>query len=517
MAPTVDLTAHRPPARIPKLRYRNPLPSDGQSSLSSHLSQHTGSVSTSVLDRSTTPGSNPASSRSRPSFDTASLSSPSLASTLSSTASSDASRSSRKKKKAGSVLSFLSLKEPSQSALDQFADQQCKQAADKKGSIAAPFRSTGNYANQKLPPHVPKVNSKWDGVPDLKKNRSSTASASSKDNRSSVISRGTFATHLRGITWNESRLTVMTDGTRNPPNSMISSALSTSNLPGGDGARTWSPSTTALPEISYYFPDAGEQSEKLPFMTTVERRSSTELAPRLSDSTACTESSIDESLDFRPDSPASSTYSINTAIRDAADNIFRKLNDQPQQNPCKEDARALQSPEEDGVPDSHNFLFSDQPIIETGKNDSPVAESPIVSSPAAPTAVPHYAPVHPVLNSNRSNSSGSRPPTFRSSSMPSYRRIPSASALPTLYEVSLASSTESLGTVRDYDNSNGEGDTHSIAPSTVAPSELSKHWYESPRERLGLGGRLKMNDISPWNSQEETRAPRVLRPRSAEI
>ena len=47
-------------------------------------------------------------------------------------------------------------------------------------------------------------------------------------------------------------------------------------------------------------------------------------------------------------------------------------------------------------------------------------------------------------------------------------------------------------------------DSYSIAPSTIAPSELSKHWYKSPRERLGLGRRLQINDVLPWDEPKET-------------
>jgi hypothetical protein len=78
--------------------------------------------------------------------------------------------------------------------------------------------------------------------------------------------------------------------------------------------------------------------------------------------------------------------------------------------------------------------------------------------------------------------------------MPPYRRTPSAPALPTLYEASLASTD-------DAEEHDEDDDSYSIAPSTIAPSELSKHWYESPRERLGLGRRLQINDISPWDEQ----------------
>ncbi|KAI8940442.1 hypothetical protein NX059_004129 [Plenodomus lindquistii] len=505
MAPNADLTAQLPPARIPKLRYRNPLPAD-QTSLSSQHSQDSGSASASVQDRSTTPDSTPASTTSRPSCDTASLSPPSLASTTSSTASSNgSSRSSKKKTKATSVFSFLSLKEPSQSALDQFAEQQRKQAAE-KASTTTLHKTTTNYANQKLPANVPKVNSKWDGVPQVvRKNRNSLASASSKDGRSSVTSRGSSSTHVKSMPWNDSRLTIMTDGTRNPPNSVISPRPSISNMTNGGSPLASSPSPTTLPDISFYFPDDEDNSGAPPNMSPEENGPSNEVPPRLSDSTWGTRSSIDESLDFRPDSPASSTDSVDTVVRETADTIFRKLNDQPHQNLWGDDAHTAHKPGGGHVPDSHDFLFADeQHVVDREKNDSPMADSPVLPLPAAPASVPYYAPARPVQNFSRPTSfSEVRTQSLRSMSMPSYRRTPSASALPTLYEVSLASSTESLATIRD--NGDRDEDTHSIAPSTIAPSELSKHWYESPRERLGLGGRLTMNDVSPWDNQGDAR------------
>jgi len=45
-------------------------------------------------------------------------------------------------------------------------------------------------------------------------------------------------------------------------------------------------------------------------------------------------------------------------------------------------------------------------------------------------------------------------------------------------------------------------DTSSITGS-VAPSTLSAQWYKTPRERLGLGGRISHSDILPWDERDE--------------
>lgn len=68
-------------------------------------------------------------------------------------------------KKKNGMMGFLTLKEPSTSALEQFAEQQKKAAAAKTGG-RSPAGSLPAVSAQKLPEHVPKVNSKWDGLPE---------------------------------------------------------------------------------------------------------------------------------------------------------------------------------------------------------------------------------------------------------------------------------------------------------------------------------------------------------------
>ncbi|KAK4507063.1 hypothetical protein PRZ48_000797 [Zasmidium cellare] len=90
------------------------------------------------------------------------------------------------KRKSSGVLSFLTLKEPSTSALDQFAEHERKKAAQKGAkSVAAVMPGV---SSQKIPDHVPKVNSKWDGLPE----RAKRGSVDERDRmkRSSIISIG---------------------------------------------------------------------------------------------------------------------------------------------------------------------------------------------------------------------------------------------------------------------------------------------------------------------------------------
>lgn len=524
MAPRVDLTAHPPPAsaRIPKLKYRNPLPAD-QISVSSRDSHDTGASSTSAQDRSATPDTAIASSSSRPSYETANLTSPSLASLSLSASSSNGSgsSSSKKKKKSSSVFGFLTLKEPSQLALEQFA-QASRQPIPAKGTSSSSSRhssiQSNPYEGQKLPSNVPKVNSKWDGVPDSVKpaksrnSVSTSTSSSTKSERNSWSARASLSSrHGNQVApWNESQVSVVTTETRNPPNSIASAANSTVQFSSHARDVSRESRTSGTSAVSYYSPHVPMVSGALPVES-----STTESEPRLSASTFDGRSSIESSFDFRADSPASSADSVDTVVRDTADNIFRKLNDQPQPNVWGEPSPSANICDDKLVPDSHDFLFNEQPIAQPAKNDSPMT-SPTVSS-FSPT-VEHYVPPRPMQNFSRpmaprKAAPPSMPPTTR------YRITPASSGLPTLYEASLAS-TESLATVQlgqdqqdeqeEHDNDND--DAQSIAPSTIAPSVLSTHWYESPRERLGLGGRLRMsNDLSPWDNGESLGKPRKNR------
>jgi hypothetical protein len=520
-----------PPARIPKLKYRNPLPAgETVPSLDERRCPLTQPCD---ADEPPTP-----TSHCWPSFDTASLTSASVASTASSAASDD-SRSSKKKKKA-SVFGFLSLKEPSQLAFEQYAEAQRKQALE-KGSPSPTGRPASTYAAKKLPGNVPKVNSKWDGVPEALKNRNSKSSPASTKNRHSVISQDSQKSHLTALPRNASRASVMTDGTRNPPNSVATPAASVSSR-----STSPSPSMETLPEISYYFPEpidhsalATQPSQPLTYRPASIDSSAasfdsfdsfdssppslepafdlsamdqvpgllpgSEPAPPLRYQVADVDSSPqspqpgfsfsspDQVPGLRSASPASSTSSSDTIVRDTADVIFKKLNDQPQQR-LWGDAPAVQphdAASAAAVPESHDFLF----------DDLLPADTPKAGPPMTTPHVAHYAPTRPVQNFSRptrpiqlgdlTSITPSRPARTTA-----YRSTPISSGLPTLYEASVNSteSDDSDETVQDHAND----DAQSIAPSTVAPSIMSARWHDSPRERLGLGGRLRMDAALPW-------------------
>ena len=104
-------------------------------------------------------------------------------------------RSRSKKKKTGSsVLSLFTLKEPSANALEHYAKQQFKQAQE-RGGAPIPAGIPG-VSSSRLPADVPKVNSKWDGLPE-------SARAKIKASKSSNQRNGSLDKFVRAQSWVE--------------------------------------------------------------------------------------------------------------------------------------------------------------------------------------------------------------------------------------------------------------------------------------------------------------------------
>ncbi|KAL5379447.1 hypothetical protein DPSP01_008512 [Paraphaeosphaeria sporulosa] len=515
MAPAADLA--RPP-RIPKLSYRNRLPADDLSLISRTSSTSTDtplSLNDPPLDRHlSTPNCTPVLTPEFDSRSTASLASSQSASLASSDGSSTReSKVSSTKKKKNSVLNFLTLKEPSQSALDQFADAQRKQSAA-KGGLPPPMGMQGISA-QKLPPTVPKVNSKWDGVPEsLKSSRNSIVSSKRTSTMSSTSSQGspnyTTRTSTINSTINSSAISVATNDSRGPPNSLASpmhSAIDvTAYTPTKSPPRADSPSSASLPEMTSFFPDD-------PSLSAASPRSSAEhpwSPPSRPDQDAAHifVTDFDEKLSIsEPD----------IVTVDKADAIFRRLNGGPGE-PLSDYYDG--EDEDPDVPETHDFLFDVKPILTTPPPSTSSHQTPV--QPIQPTPAPHYVPSgKPSANFSRPrpNQTYSNPP--RASTYPHHHKFTSP-ALPTLYEASIASTddtdaasdTTEIGRTRTRDSTDSAESfsAHSIAPSTApsvatsfTPSVMSASWYRSSRERLGLGGRIRKSDVLPWEQTDTDR------------
>jgi hypothetical protein len=290
---------------------------------------------------------------------------------------------------------------------------------------------------------------------------------------------------------------VMEDGTRNPPNSIASAAESVSNLTIREDDRSYSPAppTNTLPEMTYYFPEPLNRDAPLvhPSQPETYRPAIAEAPPRPSMSSSESDLQLDhDHYSGRADSPASSTDSVDTVVRDTADVLFQKLNDRPHKSIWGDPTASHHAINEAPVPESHDFLFIEKP------SDPPKADSPMASSP-----IVQLTPPRPVQNFSRPTPPSPSPsnPSPRVSTAPSYRPSRSSTPLPTLYEASLVSTDGTDETEHANDDEND--DAYSIAPSTIAPSVMSSRWHDSPRERLGLGGRLRMNEKLPWEDGRE--------------
>ena len=90
----------------------------------------------------------------------------------------------RKEKKGGSFFNFLSVKEPSAQAFEEYQNQMRKKTQGRKGRPSAV--GMPGVSSAKLPPTVPKVNTRWDGVPQALKEKEKEKDKSKDPPRLSV-------------------------------------------------------------------------------------------------------------------------------------------------------------------------------------------------------------------------------------------------------------------------------------------------------------------------------------------
>ncbi|KAL8731097.1 MAG: hypothetical protein Q9166_003625 [cf. Caloplaca sp. 2 TL-2023] len=107
------------------------------------------------------------------------------------------------KKKSSSVFKFFSVKEPSTQAFEAYQEQMKKRGTTQSGR-ANPVGLPG-VSSAKLPPTVPKVNSKWDGVPQAAKQKVREKNNPSQQSFASSASRPLYTSRSTG-----SNVTTMT-------------------------------------------------------------------------------------------------------------------------------------------------------------------------------------------------------------------------------------------------------------------------------------------------------------------
>ncbi|KAI4209934.1 MAG: hypothetical protein LQ351_007160 [Letrouitia transgressa] len=106
---------------------------------------------------------------------------------ISSSASSLAPKSPGPTKKKGSFLKFFTVKEPSTQAFEVYQEQMRKRGTTQNGRVTAV--GLPGVSSAKLPPTVPKVNSKWDGVPQAAKDKGNHRNSFARQSISSSANR----------------------------------------------------------------------------------------------------------------------------------------------------------------------------------------------------------------------------------------------------------------------------------------------------------------------------------------
>lgn len=482
------------------------------------------------------------------------------------------------KKKGSSVLGFLSLKEPSANALEQFAELQRKQAAERGGAMSA--GTLPGISSRKLPPTVPKVNTKWDGLPESAKRKEAakdkrfSASDSIKSGSTTAWS-GPFLGHVRSAVYsshssgssnssNSPASSIEFPSLMNRTASVAASSSSTSSERRGISKPLVpplvkkedttvkhrpllkTPSQSSLPEISYFFPSTPTTNGDSLVLAT---------PPDMSPLTP-----VEHSMpQLHPEKPiqVSPAESYHAPLDDAGLTKW----------PHSADSIVIQPPgsETTNAPEApvttkpkkwlRGFLAGEaQPVLLKGEaldDDASSIASTIVQRPESSTGPPPPVPMRlrplSTPTSPGLDTDTAPPPIpqrirpflgpFPSSTMSSGPLTPESDARPDFFKsISLDSSLDSsndssndsrpssaasqsrpssAGTImapiekaearpstdsRSIHRPRDSIDMRSMA-SSVAPSVLSARWFQSPKERLGLGGRIKKPESLPWEEQ----------------
>ncbi|KAF1951835.1 hypothetical protein CC80DRAFT_552908 [Byssothecium circinans] len=503
MSVNADLAA-RPP-RIPKLTYRNPCPVEDSTPTPSSPQTPTDAAVSGPFAVQRTPTSTTDSAE--PSIRPRSFASSSASSLASSNDSaSKGSKTSSTKKKKNAMLGFLTMKEPSLAALEQFAKSQSEQLASKSASSANTV-GLQYIAAQKLPSNVPKVNSKWDGIPEAVKSARHSTSSTKRTSSSSQRER---PTHIHGSALNTSAYSVASNVSRGPPPS-FASAVDVSerqHLDPLENPPPNSPSETSLPEMTCFFDDdSAMMSGALPAPETGLKPGP---APMYPWSPPAPPSGVDVG-DTSPFPETKTEEPMDEGVDTKADAILKRL--RGNQGFLAGEATEVKLPGEtddrDAVPDTHGFLFgfesAEEPRTRSMSSSTSTSSisSSIVLTPSAPS--PAQDPQFVDWQARTSPNNFSRPRPFQIASFQ-----PASSVLPTLYEVSIAS-TETVTEATASTSPRNSIDTVSVIESvaeSLTPSEMSASWYRSPKERLGLGSRVSKSAALPWENLPEQGKPK---------
>lgn len=496
---------------IPKLIIRNRVPGNAQDASSQ------GRPSASLASSPHTSYSNtPPSSSAEPSHGHARSRSAATASTVFDQA---------PRKKRNSVLGFLSLKEPSSVALEEFAQQQ-KKAAAAKGPRATAVGLPG-VSTQKLPDHVPKVNSKWDGLPEDGKQADQQKTSQSK--RLSMISNTTRKSQ-------NSISSVFSDG-RKSPRLTVGSLTSRPQSLAVTHKRSYRGSVTSSSSSEASLRTERAMTSALQPAVLAERPTSTFLArdQPASPTASPPEVPLVSTLERAP----GPTHTLHTSGLDYSDKIVLEppleppnVVSLPQVVPSDGNRTLWYSDTDaddsvDVISSGHGVLAPPSviywtptkvpligQILEEDESDEvEVSDWPLpaarIEMPAASTREARAQDttssgtptLHSHVSESRSSTTSHATDTTLTTVTPS-RISTTLSEAPT--ETSPPSSPGSIA--RPFPRAD-LAKVESNSDHSIAPSIMSAQWRQSPKQRLGLGSKLKRSEVLPWESEKIAAGP----------
>ena len=457
------------------------------------------------------------------------------------------------KKKKGKVFGFFTLKEPSAAAWAELAEVE-KQKMKQKGLSAAQVGAPGTSSSRKLPDYVPKVNSKWDGLPEGVKRTSEESNALNRTNRESMLSTASRQSNWAAI----SSMSTTSHSTTRP-----FAPWSLESQPGRDssssGSTRQAPALALIPDA-----DAVEVTDDNKPQTFLRPPSPTHEDQNVLSypTTLLSPPELEgddflqlQELDARSPSPA--VNSPRTPPADGSDSrpalmgIHYPELDSPEQRP------GITRSETSWYDDTNKEVVAAEPASPEPSRRPINFSRPRARKPEPPTLQIQTEPkfdstgaqlteADGVLLSPTLKGSSGRIDPFLTDTFASHSRetghIPQRVASTLVKDTDLTTVVPPVeGTSRNPEETpispleSSDQETHlptswdyaeperpttptsavynpehshirsrsetSLAPS-VTPSELSERWQMSPKERLGLGANMRRSDVLPWETAE---------------
>ena len=435
------------------------------------------------------------------------------------------------KKKRGGMLNFLTVKEPSTSAWAEFAKAEKEKSKQKGGSVIG--SGAHKPSSQRLPNFVPKVNSKWDGLPDNAHKTSMDSKTSSRQTRTSLMSNGT-----RDTTWTG-------NSTLSGDSKMEKQAVATLSMQSASGRPSSSRGSRKQPPALALEEAVENTDENLPqaFLRGPSPAPQIQYIPDATAPLSPPELEGDEMV-YLQELAASAPNSPRTPPAEGSE--------------ARPALVGIHYPELDSI-QKEAELFDDrnkEAVIRANSSRRPVNFSrPQLNKPfgASPTLAIHTESTHErsasalsqadsiILSPTLKNPSGKIDPfltdtfalhsrqtghiprrvastlykgTERAEREPDEAPVSPISPLePELQPTGIPdltmrppTATSIDSAVQRADKSHLQSESQLSLVNSIAPSEMSEQWRMSPKERLGLGSKIRKNergDVLPWEVEDD--------------